>query len=412
MTEFFHVITADEFVERLSGFPRLGSETVTLDDASGRILALDIVAREDLPEGARSTVDGYAVRAEDTFGASESIPALLELAKPVPMGIIPDFELLPGQAAPILTGGFLPRGSDAVVMVEYSNAAGPGDIEISHPVTLRTNVVDRGEDARAGEPQLRAGKKLRPQEIGFLAALGYPEVEVCRRPKVAIISSGDEVIPVGEKPLPGQIRDANGHSVAALVRAAGGVPIMFDIVPDNAEILDKTLREALSMADVVTLSGGSSVGARDLMASCVAALPGAEILAHGVTIKPGKPTLLGCQGDKAIFGLPGHPVSALVIAQIFLAPFLDYLMGAPLKKGPMGNEIRATLAVSLHSEIGLEEYIRVRVEEAEDGTRTAHPVMGKSGMLSTLARADGVVRVPMNAEGLSRGETVTVILYQ
>ncbi|MDR0310037.1 MAG: molybdopterin molybdenumtransferase MoeA, partial [Acidobacteriota bacterium] len=147
------------------------------------------------------------------------------------------------------------------------------------------------------------------------------------------------------------------------------------------------------------------------MASSVAALPGAEILAHGVTIKPGKPTLLGRQNGKAIFGLPGHPVSALVIAQIFLAPFLDYLCGVPLKKGPAGHEVRATLALSLHSEIGLEEYVRVSVEEAEDGTRVAYPVMGKSGMLSTLAKADGVVRVPMNAEGLSRGETVTVIHY-
>ena len=411
MTEFFHVITADQFIELLAGFPRLGSETVPLDDAVGRTLVSDIAAREDLPEGARSTVDGYAVRAADTFGASESIPALLELARPVLMGVIPDFGLLPGQAAPILTGGFLPEGSDAVVMVEYSNAAGSGSIEISRPVTLRTNVVDRGEDARTGEIQLCAGKKLRPQEIGFLAALGYADVEVRRSPKVAIISSGDEVIPVEKKPFPGQIRDANGHAVAALVRAAGGVPVRFDIVPDSAEILDKTLREALGSADVVTLSGGSSVGARDLMASCVAALPGAEILAHGVTIKPGKPTLLGRQGDKAIFGLPGHPVSALVISQIFLAPFLDYLRGAPLKKGPSGHIIHALLAASLHSEIGLEEYIRVRVEEAEDGTCAAYPVLGKSGMLSTLTKADGVVRVPMNAEGLSRGETVTVIKY-
>ena len=411
MTEFFHVITADRFLEKLAGFPQLGSETVPLDDAVGRIPVSDIAALDDLPEGARSTVDGYAVRAEDTFGASESIPALLELAKPILMGVIPDFELLPGQAAPILTGGFLPKGSDAVVMVEYSNAAGSGAIEISRPVTLRTNVVDRGEDARAGETQLRAGKKLRPQEIGFLAALGFADVEVRRRPKTAIVSSGDEVIPVEKKPRPGQIRDANGRSLAALVRLAGGEPIRFDIVPDNAEKLDKTLREALASADVVVLSGGSSVGARDLMASSIAALPGAEILAHGVTIKPGKPTLLGRYGDKAIFGLPGHPVSALLIAQIFLAPFLDYLQGAPLKKGPAGHNIRALLASSLHSEIGLEEYVRVRIEEAEDGTCVAYPVPGKSGMLSTLTRADGIVRVSVNAEGLSRGETVTVIKY-
>ena len=412
MTEFFHVITADQFIERLTGFPRLScSEVVRLDEACGRIPIVDIIAREDLPEGARSSVDGYAVRASDTFGASGSIPALLELAKPVLMGVIPDFELLPGQAAPILTGGFLPEGADAVVMVEYSNVACAGAIEISRPVTLRTNVVDRGEDARAGELQLRAGKRLRPQEIGFLAALGYGDVTVYNRPKTAIISSGDEMIHVDAKPLPGQIRDANSHSVAALVRAAGGVTIPFGIVPDDADKLDKALREALSTADVVVISGGSSVGTRDLMASCVSMLPGSEILAHGVTIRPGKPTLLGRCGDKAIFGLPGHPVSALVTAQIFLAPFLSYLHGAPLVKGPIGQEISATLVSSLHSEIGLEEYIRVRIGETDDGAFTAHPVPGKSGMLSTLVGADGVVRVPINSEGLSRGEAVKVILY-
>ncbi|MDR1726499.1 MAG: molybdopterin molybdotransferase MoeA [Acidobacteriota bacterium] len=421
--EFFNVITPDGFVELLAGFPRLAGEAVPLDGALGRRLAGEVAAREDLPEGARSTVDGYAVRAEDTFGASDAIPALLKLAPAVTMGTVPGFKLAPGHAAPIPTGGFLPQGADAVVMVEYANPAGAGAIEVSRPVTLRTNVLGRGEDARAGEALLGAGKLLRAQEIGFLAALGVAEVEAFRRPRVAIVSSGDEVVPVGREPRPGQVRDANGHALAALVRDAGGEPVAFDIVPDDAAALDRTLRAALDAADVVAISGGSSVGARDLMASAVAALPGAEVLAHGVAIRPGKPTLLGrCGGGAghAVFGLPGHPVSALVVAQVFLAPFLRHLQGAPLRKGPEGREVAAALASSLHSTIGLEEYVRVRLERADVGpggargdgeTPTAHPVWGKSGMLSTLVRADGVVRVPMNAEGLARGAAVPVILY-
>jgi molybdopterin molybdotransferase len=246
LTEFFHVITADQFVQLLGGFARLEIENIPLDAAIGRILSQDLFAAEDLPEGARSTVDGFAVSAQDTFGASDSIPAFLEMAAPVTMGSMPDFELRPGQAAPIPTGGFLPRGSDAVVMVEYTNPAGAGSIEVTRPVTMKANVLERGEDAKSGDLLLPSGKQLRSQEIGFLAAMGISQIDTYRKPRVAIISSGDEVVPIEQRPQPGQIRDANGHAIAALVRSSGAEPVLFGIVPDNAEILGKTLQKALA----------------------------------------------------------------------------------------------------------------------------------------------------------------------
>ena len=410
MAEFFRVITADQFIGLLGRFPRLAAERVPLDASLGRILAADMASPEDLPQGARSTVDGYAVRAEDTFGASDAIPALLEVAASVPMGVLPDFAIQSGQAAQISTGGFLPRGADAVVMVEYTNAAGSRSVEVTRPVTVKANVLERGEDARAGELLLAAGRTLRPQELGFLAALGVCAVEVGRRPRVSVISSGDEVVPMDREPSPGQIRDANSHSIAAMVRACGAEPVPFGIVPDSADRLRDALADALSQADVVAVSGGSSIGTRDLIVDTVTSLPATEILAHGVSIRPGKPTLLAMRQGKAIFGLPGHPVSALIVAEVFLAPFLQYLQGASLEKGPLGPQVRAVLATSVPSTIGLEEFVRVRLEQTEEGVKAARPVFGKSGMLSTMVTADGVLRIPMNSEGFSKGEMVPVTL--
>jgi molybdopterin molybdotransferase len=409
LTEFLRVITADQFVHLLGGFDRLSSERIPLDASLNRILSEDIMANEDLPEGSRSTVDGFAVRAEDTFGASDSIPAFLDVTAAVTMGTMPDFESRAGQAAQIPTGGFLPRGADAVVMVEYTNPAGSNSIEVSRPVTVKTNVLERGEDARSGEILLPAGKKLRSQELGFLAALGITNVGVYRKPRVAVISSGDEVVPIDRKPSLGQIRDANSHAIAALVQAFGSEPFISDIVPDNAALLKEAIASGLAQADMVAISGGSSVGTRDLMVDAVSALPGVEILAHGVAIRPGKPTLLARQKGKAIIGLPGHPVSALIVAQVFLAPFLEFLQGGRMKKGPLGSRVQAVLATSINSTIGLEEYVRVRLEETTDCGMAALPVFGKSGMLSTMVKAGGIVLVPMNAEGFSKGKAVQVI---
>jgi len=410
LPEFLHVITAEKFMRLFGSFERLSHEHVTLAEALHRVLAAEVVASEDLPEQARSTVDGYALRAGDTFGASDSMPALLEVVDAVEMGVMPDFTIQNAQAAQIPTGGFLPQGADAVVMVEYTNVA-DNCVEVTRPVTVRTNVLERGEDIGLGESVIPAGHAVRPQEIGLMAALGVTEVRVFCQPRVAIISSGDELVPIDGKPGPGQIRDANAYTVSALVRASGGIPVNFDIVPDKIEKLREALETGLAESDVVIFSGGSSVGVRDLMVAMLSGLAGTEILAHGVAIRPGKPTLLAAQRGRAIVGLPGHPVSALIVAQVFLAPFLEYLQGGRLEMGPRGHRIKVRLESSIHSTIGLEEFIRVRLEATRDGAFSAHPIFGKSGMLSTMVRADGVVVVPMNSEGFARDELVEAIRY-
>jgi molybdopterin molybdotransferase len=408
--EFFKVVTPEQVFEALSGFSRLAVETVPLDDALGRVCGADIASPEDLPPLPRSTMDGFAVRAADTFGASDSVPAFLDVAGAVAMGRLPSVDIGRNQAAAIPTGGFLPQGADAVVMVEYTASAGEGAIEVSRPVTAGENVLGKAEDVAAGEVVIPAGRRLLAQDIGLLAGLGITKVVVYRRPRTVVISTGDEIVPITEVPSPGRIRDINAHSIAALVRSSGGAAEIFDSVPDDPAQLRAALETALASADVVALSGGSSVGERDHMVSVVTSLPGAVVHAHGIAISPGKPTLIASVGGKPVFGLPGHPVSALVVAQVFLAPFIRYLGGEALKRGPAGARVRAVLIASVHSAQGREEYVRVKMEESQ-GQLGARPVFGKSGILSTLVKADGFVVVPIHTEGIPAGETVDVILF-
>ena len=410
MPEFFKVVTPEQVFEALAGFGRLAVETVPLDDALGRVSGRDIASPEDLPPLPRSTMDGFAVRAADTFGASDSVPAFLDVAGSVAMGQLPAVTVGRNQTAAIPTGGFLPQGADAIVMVEYTSPAGEGAIEVSRPVTVGENVLGKAEDVALAEVVIHAGKRLLPQDIGLLAGLGIAQVAVYRRPRAAIISTGDEIVPITEAPPPGRIRDINAHSIAALVRASGGEAKMFDIVPDDPALLRTSLEKALALADVVALSGGSSVGERDHMVHVVASLPGAVVHAHGIAISPGKPTLIASVNGKPVFGLPGHPVSALVVARVFLAPFIRYLEGEELKHGPAGTRVRGVLAASVHSAQGREEYVRVKIEDTQ-GQISVRPVFGKSGMLSTLVKADGFVVVPIHVEGIPAGETVDVILF-
>lgn len=410
MPEFFKVVTPEQVFNALSGFGRLAVETVPIDDALGRVCGADIVSPENLPPLPRSTMDGYAVRAVDTFGASDSIPAFLDVVGTVAMGQLPDIAIGRNQAAAIPTGGFLPQGSDAVVMVEYTSPAGEGAIEVSRPATTGESVLGEAEDVARGECVIPAGKRLLPQDIGLLAGLGMTRVPVYRRPTASVISTGDEIVPLTEDPPPGRIRDINSHSIAALVKASGGKAERFDIVPDDPARLRAALEKALASADVVVLSGGSSVGERDHMVTVVSSMPGAVVHAHGIAISPGKPTLIASVGGKPVFGLPGHPVSALVVAQVFLAPFIRYLEGEALKRDPSGMRVRAALATAIHSAQGREEYVRVKIEERQ-GQISARPVFGKSGMLSTLVKADGFIVVPIHTEGISADETVDVFLF-
>jgi molybdopterin molybdotransferase len=406
MPDFFKVVTPEQVFDFLSGFHRMPAESVALEQALGRVLAEDALCAEDMPPAARSTMDGFAVRAADTFGASDAVPALLAVRGRVLMGETPDFEVAKGCAADIPTGGFLPRGADAVVMVEYTARISDDEIEVTRPVTAGENVLLRAGDVASGEIVLRRGQRLRPQDIGMLAALGAERVTVHKRPAAAVISTGDEIVPVTETPAPGQIRDSNTYGVSAIITAAGAVPQPCGIVKDEASLLRDTIAAALNTADLVVISGGSSVGERDHMLGVMSSFGDSEIFAHGVAISPGKPALFSRIGDKPVIGLPGHPVSALIVAQVFVSPFLKFLEGEDLSRRPAGQCVRATLATPVHSPHGREDFVRVKL----DG-RSAVPVFGKSGMLSTLVNADGFFVIPMHSEGVPDGETVEVFLF-
>jgi molybdopterin molybdotransferase len=410
LPEFFRVATPSQVFSELACFPRLGSERVGLEDALFRVLAEEVIASEDLPPWPRATMDGYAIRAADTFGASEAHPALQTVIGRVEMGMFPALTVGIGQVAEIPTGGFLPKGADAVVMVEYTSRVGDGTIEVVRPVTVGENVLGSGEDVAAGEVLLPPGRRLRPQDLGMMAGLGRTEVSVFRQARVVVASTGDEVVPVTHIPGPGQIRDINSYSLSALVRTMGAKPILYGVVPDEAHLLRKVLERGLSEGDIVVVSGGSSVGERDLVVSVVASLPNARVVVHGVAVSPGKPTLLARVDGKAVFGLPGHPVSAMIVAKVFLIPFLKFIGGEELEGGLQGTRVEALLATSIPSVQGREEYVRVRIKET-DGKLYALPVFGKSSMLSTMVKSDGLIVVPIHAEGLSKGEMVEVILF-
>jgi molybdopterin molybdotransferase len=406
---FFKVLSPAEFSALLRTFPPLAAQNARLGELLGRALAEDVAAREDLPLVDRSCMDGFAVSARDVFGASEGNPAYLEQVAELPIDEQPAIILEPGQCAAIVTGGTLPRGADAVVMVEHTADLGAGTIEFRKSAAPADNVMLRGEDARAGEPALPAGTVLRPQEIGLLAALGYEAAFVHARPRVGILSTGDELVPVSATPRPGQVRDVNSHALAALCRAAGAEPVTYGLVPDQEEALRQTLARAVAENDVVLISGGSSVGLRDLTQDAITALDDSEILAHGVAISPGKPTILARVGQKPVFGLPGQVTSAQVVMLVFGCPLLRHLAGDPgAFEAASRRTVSARLARNVHSKPGREDYVRVRL--GEDGT--AIPVLGKSGLLRTLLMAQGLLRIPADSEGLEAGVDVAVWLME
>jgi len=318
------------------------------------------------------------------------------------MGRAPDGPLLPGEAWRIPTGGMLPEGADAVVMVEHTEEAGPDMVAVLRPVAPEENVVRRGDDVRAGEVIFQAGKRLRPQDIGLLAACGVTYVRVFKRPVVGIIGTGDEVVGGEAVPGPGQVRDVNTPALAAAVAESGGVPVVYGIVPDELPALQKTLVKAVAECDLVLLSGGSSVGARDLTLQAIQSLAGAAVLFHGLAVKPGKPTIGAAVEGKAVFGLPGHPVSALVVFEFLVRPLLE-----PERSSRV--PLRVRLGRSLRSAPGREDYVRARLV-VRDGELVAEPILGKSGLIATLSRADGLVRLPLDVAGVEAGGMVDVFL--
>lgn len=404
--EFFTAKTVAEALADFRPARRTAAETVALCEAAGRVPVTDIRADAALPGFDRSAVDGYAVRAQDTFGASEAIPAYLTLAGTVAMGTAADLPVPTHGAVAVPTGGALPAEADAVVMIEYTQEAMPGTIEVVRPVAPGEGIVRGDEDVAPGDQVVPGGAPLRAQDIALLAALGITRLDVHARPAVAILATGDELVaPETATLAPGQVRDALSSSVGALVREAGGRPGEARIIPDDRGALHDALRESLTGSDVVVICAGSSVGGRDETAAAVAALPGTEIWCHGLAIKPGKPTLLADSGGIPIIGLPGNPRSALVVFRLLGMPLVRRAGGWTAE--PRAGSTSRRLARDLPSAAGRLDVVQVRLRDGE-----ADPVFGPSALLSVLTAADGYVIVPEDANGLSAGEPVEVFLYR
>jgi len=404
--EFF---TTRTVAEALAGFRpgrRTGTESVPLREALRRVPGEPVAAPHPLPGFARSTVDGYAVRAADTYGVSEGLPGYFAVAGTVVMGTEPDTAVTPGTAVIMPTGGALPPGADAVVMIEYTAETMPGTIEVVRPVAPGEGVVRADEDAKPGEVIIGGGRPLRPQDLGMLAAAGVTSVTVRKKPVVTIFSTGDEVVPADTPQLkPGQVRDATAAALAALVADAGGEPVLGGIVPDDPGALEKALRHALPASDVLVISAGSSVGVRDETANAVARLGEPGIWCHGLAIKPGKPTVLAECAGVPVIGLPGNPRSALVVFRLIGMPVVRLVGGC--ESPPPQPSTRARLSRDLASAAGRLDVVQVTV--GEDGVAT--PVFGLSALLSVLTAADGYIVIPDEATGLRAGSEVEVMLY-
>jgi len=417
MPEFFNVLPPDEARALLLSqiTAALPTTTIPTTQALNRVTAVPITAPHPLPNFRRSTMDGYAVRAADTYGASDSLPAFLEVVGEAPMGQAADIPFRSGQAVIVHTGGMIPPDADAVVQIEHTQTVGaaavdepPYEIELYRPVAPGQNLLQIGEDVAEKAEILPAGHWLRPQDLGGLLALGITELPVCRRPRVAILATGDEVINPAQMPGPGQIRDINSYTIAGQTERAGGVPVVLGIAPDNFAALHQMAAAGLAQADMLVMSAGSSVSVRDITVEVIDSLGQPGVLLHGVATRPGKPTIVAVVDGKPVLGLPGNPVSAMVQYDMFGLPALWQLQG--VSRPPLRGVVYAQLSENIASETGREDYIPARLAETATGF-AATPVFGKSNLIYTLVNADGLIKIPLNTGGVLAGETVEVRLF-
>jgi len=431
MPEFLQLLPPDD--ARALLLAQLGSsnplsEVIETETALQRVTAEPVMAPHALPEFPRSTVDGYAVRGRDTFGATDSLPAYLTLIGEIPMGAAAGLSIHDGECALIHTGGMLPEGADAVVMLEHTQSvrhhreagqahrekAARDEIEVLRSAAAGENTIAVGEDVEAGSAVIPAGRRIRPAEIGGLMALGITRVRVVMRPRIGLISSGDEVLEPTERPKPGQVRDVNAFALAALIERVGGAPVRYGIVPDDKARLKEVAAKALVECEAVIITAGSSASTRDMTAEVISSLGRPGVLVHGINTRPGKPTILGVCNGKAVIGLPGNPVSALVNGYLFVAPLIEKLLG--LQGDAKRPVVMARLTVNLASQAGREDWWPVRlVRRSSGGTDqaadwNAEPIFGKSNLIFTLAEADGLLRISPDATGVSTGEMVEVLL--
>ncbi|MBZ4646006.1 MAG: molybdenum cofactor synthesis domain protein [Clostridia bacterium] len=406
----YHVKSFDDVIKiihaNFSGF-ELESEVVNIKDAVNRITDDDIVAVEDIPGFNRSSVDGYAVIASDTFGSSEALPVQLKLLGEVKMGEKNYLTIASGQAAYIPTGGELPQNADAVVMIEYSEDMDDGFVYIYKPVAPGNNVVFKGDDVKAGDVVLKSGSSLRPQDIGVLAALGIEKVAVKRKIRVGIVSTGDEVVDIRQQPVGSQVRDVNSYFLYSGLLEYSVEPILYGITADSYKKIKTVVETALEECDVVLISGGSSVGTRDETYKIINSVGDPGVLIHGIAVKPGKPTIIGKSGRKALIGLPGHPVSAFFIFKLLVLRLIDVMNGTTSRPE---STVKAVMTVNYPSNNGREEFVPVILKKEGSGF-FAEPVFSKSGLIKLLSSADGYVRVERGSEGICKGCEVDVILF-
>ncbi len=406
-----YIIPADALKLILDAVPGvLSSESIRIEECLGRITASDIYSIEDLPGFARSAVDGYAVKASDTYGARETLPAYIKVKDEVFMGLQPLFEVGAGEAARIPTGGMMPSGTDAVIMIEHAQIVSDSEIEVLRPAAFGENVIQPDEDIKKGAIVLGRGQKLRPQDLGALAGLGILEAEVVRKPLVSIISTGDEIVPHGSSVEPGQVRDINSFTLAGLISEEGGLAVKKGIFRDGFDTIKRALDSAAADSDIVLIIGGTSVGVRDMTADIINDSGYGGVLFHGVALKPGKPLIAGIVNDRPVFGLPGHPAAVVICFDTFVRPIISKMLGIDNSR-TFRRFLNARMSKGVASAAGRQDHVRVHIETEDSGGYTAVPVMGKSGLITTLVRADGVVVIPRNKLGLDAGEDVTVNLF-
>lgn len=406
---FFKVLAPQEALRLLLAVEPVKTEQILSVKGRARVLAEDLYSTVDLPHFHRAAMDGYAVKAKDTFGASQSLPAYLKLAGVVEMGKEAAQPLATGETIRISTGGMMPPESDAVVMVEYTDETQAGLVEIHRGVSPWQNVIQIGDDIKKGEQVFSRGRRLRAHDLGALTGVGISSISVYKRPRIGLISTGDEIVDADTVPAPGQVRNINQHSLAGLIEECGGELNDWGVVRDDRGALARTIGEALEWADLVLLSGGSSMGAKDIALETILSFPDSEFVFHGISIAPGKPTIFARACGKPILGLPGYPVSALVIFDLFAAPMIRRL-GGENAIGRWATTVKAKLKTNIASQIGREDYVRVTLEGPPEQL-VATPLPGKSGAIFTLVRADGMVRIDMNQDGMEQGEEVQVILF-
>ncbi len=410
MTEFLHLVSPQTAIENIiTQFPSLSlTEIIATSKAFNRVTAISILAHHSLPIFQRSAMDGYALCAKDTYGTTDTIPSFFQVIGEVLMGTEPTFTIEKGQSAIIHTGGMIPKGADAVVMVENTQQIRANEIEILRAISVGENVIQIGEDVTQGEEIITSGKHLRTGEIGGLMALGITRIQVIRQPKIGIISTGDEVIPPDQLIKIGQVRDVNTYTISTLVMQNGGIPVSYGIIPDQKEVLQETATRALEECDAVAIIAGSSASVRDLTADVINNLGQPGVLVHGINIRPGKPTILGICNNKPVLGLPGNPVSAYVIAELFLTPIMNRLLGVKYFPRP---PIRTVLTVNIASQAGREDWIPARLIATEDGYQT-EPIFFKSNLIFTLTKADGLIRIPQSMTGCIAGKEVEFFLLR